>query len=379
MLNGPNVMRALLPFLLLGVYGCSSQSHASEAGAPPANEVWITAQQAEETKIASSVVDVHEVSTILLTSGKIAYDDLRVDHVFSPVTGRVTKIEAQLGEHVKKGQALAVVDSPDIGFASADIAKAEADLVAAEHDYKRQKELEAIKAVARRDLENAEDNYRKARAELDRSRAKGRLLNTGNVVGQGYVLRAHIDGDVVARAINPGTEIAGQYAGTGPAVELFTVGDDSQVWVLADAFEVDLSRIKPGQQVKVTAVAYPGKTFEGTVDWVSGALDPATRTAKVRCTIPNPDHQLKPEMFATVAIAVPGKQKLAVPRAAIRHLGDQTVVFVPAGQAADGKQRYERRPVLVDEQEKGDFVPVSRGVEKGEQVVTVGAALLAGG
>jgi membrane fusion protein, heavy metal efflux system len=371
-------MRYLLPVLLLGAYGCSSQSHASEAGAPPPSEVWISTQQSEEAKLLTVAVGEHEVSTVVVTSGKITYDDLRVDHVFSPVTGRVTRIEAQLGEHVKKGQALAIVDSPDIGVASSDIAKADADLVAADHDYRRQKDLQAIQAVARRDLENAEDSYRKARAELDRARAKGRLLSTGNVVGQGYVLRAHIDGTVVARSLNPGQEIQGQYAGTGPAAELFTVGDDSTVWVMADAFEVDLARVKPGEAVKVSAVAYPGKVFEGTVDWVSGALDPATRTARVRCTIPNPDHQLKPEMFTTVSISVPGKQKLSVPRAAVRHLGDQTVVFVPLGQTPDCKFRFERRPVLVDEQEPGDFVPVTRGVEKGEQVVTIGSALLAG-
>ncbi len=85
------------------------------------------------------------------------------------------------------------------------------------------------------------------------------------------------------------------------------------------------------------AVAYPGKVFEGTVDWVSGALDPTTRTAKVRCTIPNPGHVLKPEMFATVSIAVTGKQKLAVPRSAVRHLGDQVVVFVLLGLTPTAK------------------------------------------
>ncbi len=373
-------MRFLLPVLLLGVYGCSSKSHASEHGdnTPPASEVWVTPQQSAEAKLVSALVEPHEVSTQVVTSGKIAYDDLRVDHVFSPVTGRVTQITAQLGTHVKKGDALATVDSPDIGMASADIAKADADLVAADHDYKRQKTLQGLQAVARKDLENAEDNYRKAQAEMERARAKGRLLNTGNVVGQGYVLRAHIDGDVVARTVNPGMEISGQYAGGGPAAELFTLGDDSQVWVLADAFEVDLARVHAGERVKVSTVAYPGKVFEGTVDWVSGALDPATRTAKVRCTIPNPSHALKPEMFATVSIAVAGKQKLSVPRAAVRHLGDQTVVFVPVGTAPDGKLRFERRPVLIDEQEPGDFVPVTRGVEKGEQVVTIGSALLAG-
>jgi cobalt-zinc-cadmium efflux system membrane fusion protein len=376
LLNGA-VMRALLPVLCFALYGCSSQSQASEAPAPPANEVWITSRQAEEARLTTGTVDDHDVGGLITTSGKLTFDDLHVDHVFSPVTGRITRIDAQLGEHVKKGQALAVIDSPDIGLASADMAKAEADLIAAEHDYNRQKELSAIHAVAQREYETAEDNYRKARAEVERARQKGRLLNTGNVVGQGFVLRAHIDGEIVGRTVNPGMEVQGQYSG-GAAVELFTVGEVNPLWVVADAFEMDIARIKPGEHVKVRVVAYPDKLFEGVVDWVASSLDPATRTAKVRCTIPNPERLLKPEMFATVAIAVEGKQRLAVPRSAILHLGDQTVVFVPAGQTADARLRFERRPVIVDEDEPGDWVPVTRGVQKSESVVTGGAILLSG-
>jgi cobalt-zinc-cadmium efflux system membrane fusion protein len=371
------VMRAFFPVLYLALHGCSAPSQASEAAAPPANEVWITSRQAEEAKLATGRADDHDVGGTITTSGRLTFDDLHVDHVFSPVTGRVTRIDAQLGEHVKKGQALAVIDSPDLGMASADLAKAEADLIAAEHDYNRQKELAAIHAVAQRDYETAEDNYRKARAEVERARQKGRLLNTGNVVGQGFVLRAHIDGEVVARTVNPGMEVQGQYSG-GAGVELFTVGEVNPLWVVADAFEMDIARIKPGEHVKVKVVAYPEKVFEGVVEWVASSLDPATRTAKVRCTIPNPERLLKPEMFATVAIGVEGKKRLAVPRSAVLHLGEQTVVFVPAGQTAEGRLRFERRPVSVDEDEAGDWVPVTRGVQRGEEVVTSGAILLSG-
>jgi cobalt-zinc-cadmium efflux system membrane fusion protein len=371
-------MRAILPFLLLGLAGCR-QSHAQEAERPPANEVWITAPQAEEVKLASAPADEHEVGGAIVTSGKIAFDDLHVEHVFSPVTGRVVKIEAQLGQRVKKGQALAVIDSPDLGLASADMQKAEADLIAAEHDYQRQRELLAIHAVAQRDYEMAEDNYRKARAEVERARAKARLLSAGGGGGgQGFVLRAHIDGEVVARNVNPGMEIQGQYSGGGSAVELFTIGAIDPVWVLADAFEMDLARIHHGQDVEIKVVAHPGRVFKGKVDWVSGTLDPATRTAKVRCTIENPDRALLPEMFATVSIAAPGQKRLAVPRSAVLHLGEQQVVFVPLGQTPEGKLRFERRPVLVDEDQAGDFVPLTRGIERGEKVVTSGAVLLSG-
>jgi membrane fusion protein, heavy metal efflux system len=372
----------LLPFALLAVssVGCR-QSQAAAAVTPPPGEVWVTPQQSDEAHLTTVSAEDREVGNVIVTSGKVAFDDLRVSHVFSPVTGRVTRIDAELGARVKKGQSLATIDSPDLGLASADLAKADADLAAAEHDYSRQKDLEKIGAVARKDYETAEDSVRKARAELERARQKARLLSAGGAggaVGQGFVLRSLIDGEVVNRTVNPGMEVQGQYSGGG-AVELFTIGDLDHVWVIADAFEMDLSRIKPGEKVSIKVVAYPDdKPFEGTVDWVSGTLDPTTRTAKVRCVIPNPDHKLKPEMFATVAITAPGTRKLAIPRNAVLHLGDQSVVYIALGAGPDGKMRFERRPVSVDEDESGDLVPVLRGIQQGESVVASGAILLNG-
>src|SRR5262249_36720888 len=155
-------------------------------------------------------------------------------------------------------------------------------------------------------------------------------------------------------------------------LELFTIGELDRVWVLADVFEMDLAKVKVNAPVTVKVVAYPNDTFEGKVQWVSGALDPATRTAKVRCSIANPDRKLKPEMYATASIGIDEHQALAVPRTAVLRLGEQTVVFVDAGQAPGGLLKFERRPVTVDEGESGGFVPVTHGLERGEKVVASG-------
>jgi cobalt-zinc-cadmium efflux system membrane fusion protein len=341
--------------------------------------VLVTPRQMDEARLATAIAAEREVGESVVTSGKIAFDDLRVAHVTSPVTGRVTKIEAALGQKVKKGDALATIDSPDLGVASSDLAKAEADVAVAERDFRRQKELLAIKAVAERDVEAAEDNFRKARAELERARQKARLFATaGSHVGQGYVLRALIDGEVISRSVNPGQEVQGQYAGSGPALELFTLGDPERVWAIADVYEMDIARVRTGQKVSVKVAAYPDKAFEGTVDWVSGTLDPATRTAKVRCTLDNAGRELKPEMFATVAIAVETRRRLAVPAHAVVRLGERTIVFVKSGETADGKLRFERRAVKLAEDLPGAFLPVLDGLEPGEVVVSSGAVLLAG-
>ena len=378
MRHAARIALALTAFVsLTALAGCEREA-ISDAPKPPAGEAWLASTQIADAKITTAEVGKHEVGTLIVTSGRVAFDDLHVSHVFSPVTGRVTKIEAQPGQKVKKGAALATLESPDLGAASADFDKAHADLVAAEHELARQKELFEAHAGSQRELEQAQDNQAKAKAELERARSKARLLHVGGGdTSQNYVLRAPIDGEVVTRNVNPGVEVMGQYSG-GSALELFTIGDLDPVWILADVFEMDLARVKVGSTVQAKVVSYPDKAFDGTIDLVPGTLDPVTRTAKVRCTIHNVDHLLKPEMYATVTITSPGKTALAVPRSSLLRLGDQVVVFVSVGKTPAGRDRFVRRPVEVDEDEPGDFVPVIRGVEAGETVVTSGAILLAG-
>jgi multidrug efflux pump subunit AcrA (membrane-fusion protein) len=115
------------------------------------------------------------------------------------------------------------------------------------------------------------------------------------------------------------------------------------------------------------------------VDWISGSLDPSMRTAKIRCTIDNPQHLLRPEMFATASITTDVQEKLAVPRAAVVRLGNETVAFVDQGRLADGGERFERRRVAVDETDAGDYIAVISGLRAGEKVVTSGSVILSGG
>jgi membrane fusion protein, heavy metal efflux system len=147
---------------------------------------------------------------------------------------------------------------------------------------------------------------------------------------------------------------------------------------MADVFEMDLARLKKGAAVAIRVVAYPDQVFMGVVDWISDLLDPTSRTARVRCEVENPRRQLKPEMYATVTIAVPGAQALAVPIAAILRLADQTVVFVEQGRTPDGRLRFVRRLVSAGDDEGTSMVPIVHGLTAGERVVTSGAILLSG-
>jgi cobalt-zinc-cadmium efflux system membrane fusion protein len=364
--------------VLLGSTGCQRSSHAAELPLPqaPPGEVWLTPEQVKDAKITVQTVAERAVDDTILTSGRVTFDDARVGHVFPPVTGRVVRIVAQLGEHVKKGQPLAIIESPDIGSAVSDEHKGEADLVAAEHDYRRQQSLSEQHAASQAALEQSEDTWRKAKAELERARQKAFLLRVGGVdaVTQTYALPAPIDGDVLMRNVSPGIEVQGQY-GSGQAVELFTIGELDRVWVIADLYEMDLARVHVESPAIVSVVTYPKKPFHGTVDWVSAMLDPVTRTAKVRCRFDNADRLLVPEMYATVQISVDQKRALAVPRAALLRLGEYKVVFVQLDDS-DGRAKFARVPVDVDEGESSPWLEVKHGLEPGERVVTSGAILL---
>jgi cobalt-zinc-cadmium efflux system membrane fusion protein len=359
--------------------GCEHQPTRKKSADPPLGEIWLWQDQVSAAKLVVEPLAPQPVGGLVVTSGRVTFDDLKVAHVMSPVTGRVSRIEAQPGQRVKKGDTLAVIESPDVGSAFSDLAKAQADSISAEKDFNRQKELFDVHAGSQRDLEAAQGNYSKAKAELQRASKKAQLLRAGGASsgGQSYTLRAPIGGEVIARNVNPGAEVQGQYSG-GTVLELFTIGELDTVWVMADLFEMDLGRVKQGTECLVKVVAYPGRVFKGIADWVSDTLDPATRTAKVRCKLDNSDRALKPEMYATSALAVDQQRTLALPRSAILHLGDQTMAFIDLGKGPDGRLRFERRPVSVNEELGGDFLPVVRGISAGERVVTSGAILLSG-
>jgi cobalt-zinc-cadmium efflux system membrane fusion protein len=330
-------------------------------------------------KLAVVPVEQRDVPDTVTIGGRLGFDDMRVTHVFSPVNGRVTRLLAAPGDHVKKGTPLALIPSPDLGSAFSDELKAKADLVAAEHELRRQQEMFAVNASSQRDVETAVNGRERAKAEYDRAELKTRLLREGalDAVSQQYVLRSPIDGDVVARMATPGLEVQGQWSGSA-APELFTIGRIDRLWMIGDVYEVDLPYVKPGAEVELRVAAFPDRVFRGTVDWISDALDPVQRTAKVRCVLPNPDGLLRPEMYGTARISAPVRRALTVPREAILRSGDETVVFVEGPRGSDGHQAFTRRPVIASEQLSGDTVPVRAGLGAGERVVSRGAVFLLG-
>lgn len=367
---------ALAVALAASSCGCRKQTGSSTSAAPPPREVWLSKEQTSSLGIATPAFE--KVETLVKTGGKIAFDESRVAHVFSAATGRVVSISAELGRIVKKGDALAVVQSADVSAATSDLAKADADATAAGRDFARKKLLFDQHAASRADYDAAEDAVRRAHAERQRASQRVQLLKVGasDLVSSGFLVRSPIAGEVIARSVTPGMEVQGQYNGGG-AAELFTVGDIDSVWLVADIFELDLPHVHAGEQVRVRSIAYPGKQFEGRVDWVASSLDPVTRVARTRCRFPNPGHELAPEMAMTVEIVTGATDALVVPSEAVMQLGDEHIVFVDRGAAPGGRERFEAVRVGAESLPNARTRIVS-GLTVADRIVTQHAILLTG-
>jgi cobalt-zinc-cadmium efflux system membrane fusion protein len=326
----------------------------------------------------TSAIDV-EAATPRITNttqmtGRLVWDDDVTVRVYSPVDGRVTALPVGLGQHVAAGDTLARIDSPEYGQAQADASKAMADWVLAERNLERLKTLFAHGAAPRKDLEAAENAQASALSE--KQRAVTRLALYGGqegAVDQRFTLKAPITGVVVEKNINPGQEIRPDaILGNVPGAyqPLFVITDPTRLWVLLDVTELDMTRLRPGQAIVLRTPAYPDKSFAGMVEVVGDALDPTTRTVKVRGRVPNPDRLLKAEMYVTAEIQSDDATGVDIPASAVFIRGSQPFVFVEQSPG-----RYARRQIRLGPEHDGQ-IAVLAGVGAGQRVVTEGCLLL---
>jgi cobalt-zinc-cadmium efflux system membrane fusion protein len=240
----------------------------------------------------------------LVLSGRVVRDDTLSAHVYSPMTGRIATVNVQLGQLVSKGDVLATIEPADVDMSTNDVTKATAEFIAAKHDYERWKVL----GEPRRAVEAAQDEYLRAKAELERAQQLERARREAGLPNgeSTYALRSTVDGEVLASRAKVGTVVRGQH---GPApVELFTIGTLDPIWVLADVRDDDLARVRVGTRVRARPAtaddggAAQAEPASGQVDWVSETKDSAASTTQVRCRFENPRLVLRPDTSVTVVI-----------------------------------------------------------------------------
>lgn len=299
-------------------------------------------------------------------NARVAYDDNRTARVFSPITGRVVKILAEIGQHVGKGDGILILDAPDYAQAVADASRADADLLRKRETYERARLLFDAKGLARKDMEGAEADWHQAEAESVRAKARLGNLNGGSAVTAQYVLRAPQAGIVSERQVSSGSEVR-----PDAVAPLFVITDPAHVWVQVDLPEQQIGKVKVGQDVQVQVDAYPDEPFSGKITAIAGALDPLTRRMQVRCEIDNPHFKLKPEMYARVTPIADEHDSLPrIPNTAIFTQGLYSYVFVEHGVGV-----LQRRKVTLGLQGH-PYSYVKQGLTAGERVVTTGALLL---
>ena len=351
--------------LLLG--GCGKPETPTAAPSPPtmAGEVISFAGEADPPTLRLATVASPSDHPVRLP-GRLAWDEDRTSRVYPPYAGRIERLLVAVGQRVKRGQALALLSSADIGQAQADLHKAEADQALTRSGLARVRDLVEGGVLARKELDQAEADVARSNAEIARARA--RLAQYGVVataVNQSLTLSSPLDGVVVDRNSNAGAEVRNDVQGAA----LFTISDPSSLWATIDVDESQLSLLKPGQSLSLASAAWPDEQFIATVLNIGAAVDAASRTIKVRARVANPDGRLKAEMFVTAQVAVSGGLPL-VPADAVFLRGDQAAVFVRLG-----KGRYERRAVQV-RSAGPQFWSVVTGLKAGEQVVSGGALYL---
>ena len=307
-------------------------------------------------------------SSALPVTGTITYDANRVSHVGPKTEGRIVRLSAELGSRVRGGQALAIMESADIGTTRVGLHETRELVNIARENYERERRLEAQGISSRKEMLDARAELRRAEAALQGATERLRILGAGQGRGGQFAVTAPFGGVVVETHASLG-EVA------GPSDQLFTIADLSRLWIELDIFERDLARVAEGQPATVTTAAYPNRVFPGKIVYVGDILDPEKRTVRARVEVPNEGGLLKPGMFARAEIETAtgtGTRVPVVPRGAVQEVEGRTVVWVPGARPGE----FHIRPVQVGAAVDSVRVMILSGLEPGERVVIAGAFTL---
>jgi cobalt-zinc-cadmium efflux system membrane fusion protein len=318
-------------------------------------------------KLTVEAVAEQEIRRSLVLPATVEADPSRLVKIVPPLAGRIPQLKVQLGERVTAGQALAILDSPDLGTAYADHERATVLLELARKNRDRARDLSKIGGAAIRELQQAETDY--VTADVEHHRADARLRQIGvnpeaTDPTKTLTITAPIAGSIIELDVGAGA------FWNDPNASLMTVADLSSIWVTANVPEKDTALIAKGQAVEVVFAAYPGEIFRGQVLFISDIVDSDSRRTKVRIAFANPEIRLKPNMFATVSFFAPAQKVATVPATALVLKNDGERVFVEVAPWT-----FLPRNVEVNF-EQGNSVVIKSGLSAGERAVVKGGVLL---
>jgi Cu(I)/Ag(I) efflux system membrane fusion protein len=315
----------------------------------PSDTVVVSPERQQISGVRFGPVGFQNLERIIRTVGRLDFDEKKISTVNPKIGGWIEELYVDYtGKMVRKGQPLLSIYSPE--------------LVSTQEEYLlalKAKKILSASPIA--DISGGgESLLQAARRRLllwDITPKQIETLEKTGEIKKTMVLYAPADGFVMEKMAFKGMSLM-------PGVTLFKIGDLSTIWVIADIYEYELPFIKIGDKARITLAYFPGDSLEGTATYIYPAVDPKTRTAKVRFDLPNPEFKLKPEMWANVELKIPLGRKLVVPEDAVMDSGTMQMVFVDRGQG-----HFESRHIQIGAKVQG-YYEVLSGLREGEKVVT---------
>lgn len=314
-----------------------------------ANTIVISQEKLQSVGVRFELAQRRSMDRLIRTVGRAEMDERRLAHVNIKLEGWIEELRVNYtGERVERGQLLFTLYSPE--------------LLATQREY-----LLALRAAnilknnpSTRAIDNSLSLVESSKQRLrlwDITDAQIQELERTGEASKTVAFYSPIGGTVIKK-----TAVAGMKV--NPGEEMYTISDLSQLWIVADIYEYELPFIRLGQSAVVSLSYDPGRLVNGRVAFIYPALDPETRTAKVRFEVPNPGERLKPEMYANVELKIPLGLRLAVPRDAVLETGERQIIFINHGE---GKLEWRNAKLGV---QAGDWVEILEGLKEGEQIVT---------
>jgi len=300
------------------------------------------------------------VNMVKLT-GMVDFNQDRQVNIYSLVSGKIQDIKVQLGDFVKKGQILAVVNSGEMAGYGYNLVVAETNVKTTRKQLDAMSDLYKSGLTSILDLTIAQASYDQAVSQLET--AKKVLQINGNSTNGNYIVRSPISGFIVQKNVTNNTLVR-----TDNGTCLFTVSDLNDVWVQGNVYEANLEQVHVGDLVDVRILSAPDKVFKGKIDKILNVLDPASKVNRVRVVLKNTDYQLKPQMFASLMVSNPeNRQALCLLSKCLIYDRSRYYVLVEKG-----KGDAEIRPVEVLNSLE-DKTYIGSGVQEGERVIASNA------
>jgi membrane fusion protein, heavy metal efflux system len=342
----------LIVSTLLTVFACGGKKETGET------EKKLCLSDTLVKMIETDRVNIEAVYEQIKLSGLVEVDESKMIKVYPLVGGQVNKVSVELGDYVKKGDVLAVLKSAEAAEIEKDIIGDSSHMEIAYKNMHVAEDMYKSGLMAEKDLFIAKNEYKRAKAEYERSIELYDIYSLGQ--NSKYIIRAPMSGFVVAKDVNTGSQLRSDNQSS-----IFTISNLSNVWVMANVYESDIHKIKTGYPVKIQTIAYPDKIFEGKIDKIQNVIDPASKVLKVRIVLENPQLLLKPGMFTTVLVRYTSdKAMLTIPASCIIFDHNKNYVMVYKDACKIQTKEVDVMSVL------DNRAYISEGISEGDNVIT---------